>query len=66
MRKDAFQRVFEYVGAPKKLPIEGYDLHTTIDASIQAILEDELQVGVQRYQANYGTGIIMNPTTGKS
>jgi len=65
VRKDAFQRVFEYVGAPKKLPIEGYDLHTTIDASIQAILEDELQVGVQRYQANYGTGIIMNPTTGE-
>ena len=65
VRKDAFQRVFEYVGAPKKLPIEGYDLHTTIDASIQAILEDELQVGVQRYQANYGTGIIMDPTTGE-
>ena len=65
VRKDAFQRVFEYVGAPKKLPIEGYDLHTTIDASIQAILEDELQVGVKRYQANYGTGIIMNPTTGE-
>ena len=65
VRKDAFQRVFEYVGAPKKLPIEGYDLHTTIDASIQAILEDELQVGVHQYQANYGTGIIMDPTTGE-
>tara|TARA_B100000575_G_C23143750_1_gene666855 strand:+ start:10485 stop:12683 length:2199 start_codon:yes stop_codon:yes gene_type:complete len=65
VRKDVFQRVFEYVGAPKKLPIEGYDLHTTINASIQAILEDELQVGVQRYQANYGTGIIMEPTTGE-
>ena len=65
VRKDAFQRVFEYVGAPKKLPVEGYDLHTTINASIQAILEDELQVGVQRYQANYGTGIIMDPTTGE-
>jgi cell division protein FtsI/penicillin-binding protein 2 len=65
VRKDALQRVFEYVGAPKKLPIEGYDLHTTIDASIQAILEDELQVGVQRFKANYGTGIIMDPTTGE-
>ena len=65
VRKDAFQRVFEYVGAPKKLPIDGYDLHTTINASIQAILEDELQVGVHQYQANYGTGIIMDPTTGE-
>ncbi len=65
VRKDALQRVFEYVGAPKKLPTEGYDLYTTIDASIQAILEDELQVGVQRFKANYGTGIIMDPTTGE-
>ena len=40
-------------------------MHTTIDASIQAILEDELQVGVHQYQANYGTGIIMDPTTGE-
>jgi len=65
VRKDALQRVFEYVGAPKRLPTEGYDLHTTIDASIQAILEDELQVGVNRFKANYGTGIIMDPRTGE-
>ena len=65
VRKDALQRVFEYVGAPKRLPTEGYDLHTTIDATIQAILEDELQVGVDRYKANYGTGIIMDPRTGE-
>ena len=64
VRKDPFNRVFQYVGAPKKLPIEGYALRTTIDSYIQAILEDELKSGVDRHQANYGTGIIMDPETG--
>lgn len=64
VRKDPFNRVFEYVGAPKKLPQDGYSLHTTIDAYIQAILEDELKTGVEKHHANYGTGIILDPKTG--
>lgn len=64
VRKDPFNRVFEYVGAPKKLPQDGYSLYTTIDAYIQAILEDELKTGVEKHNANYGTGIIIDPTTG--
>jgi cell division protein FtsI/penicillin-binding protein 2 len=64
VRKDPFNRVFEYVGAPKKLPQDGYSLYTTIDSYIQAILEDELKAGVEKHQANYGTGIILDPKTG--
>ena len=64
VRKDPFNRVFEYVNAPKKLPLDGYSLHTTIDAYIQAILEDELKSGVEKFRANYGTGIILDPETG--
>ncbi len=64
VRRDPFNRIFEYVGAPKKLPQDGYSLHTTIDAYLQAILEDELQAGVKKHLANYGTGIIMDPKTG--
>jgi cell division protein FtsI (penicillin-binding protein 3) len=64
VRRDPFNRIFEYVGAPKKLPRDGYSLHTTIDAYIQAILEDELKAGVEKHLANYGTGIIMDPRTG--
>lgn len=64
VRKDPFGNVSEYVGAPKKLPQEGYSLHTTIDAYIQAILEDELKVGVDKFRANYGTAVIMDPKTG--
>ncbi len=64
VRKDPFNRIFQYVGAPKKLPTEGYTLRTTIDSYIQAILEDELKAGVEKHQANYATGIIMDPETG--
>lgn len=64
VRKDPFNRISQYVGAPKKVPIEGYHLQTTIDSYIQAILEDELKHGVEKHKANYGTGIVMNPKTG--
>lgn len=64
VRKDPFGNVSEYVGAPKKLPQDGYSLFTTVDASIQAILEDELKSGVEKHNANYGTGIIIDPRTG--
>ncbi|MEX0721382.1 MAG: penicillin-binding transpeptidase domain-containing protein [Balneolaceae bacterium] len=64
VRRDPFNRIFEYVGAPKRLPRDGYSLHTTIDAYLQAILEDELQAGVEKNRATYGTGIIMDPKTG--
>lgn len=64
VRRDSRNRIFEYIGAPKKLPSNGHSLQTTIDAYLQAILEDELQAGVKKHKANYGTGIIMNPKTG--
>lgn len=64
VRRDPFNRIFEYVGAPKKLPRNGHSIHTTIDAYIQAILEDELESGVKKHMANYGTGIIIDPRTG--
>lgn len=64
VRRDPFNRIFEYVGAPKKLPQNGHSIHTTIDAYVQAILEDELEAGVKKHLANYGTGIIIDPRTG--
>jgi len=64
VRKDPFGNISEYVGAPKKLPQDGYSLYTTIDAYIQAILEDELKAGVVKHNATYGTGIIIEPSTG--
>lgn len=64
VRKDRANRVFAYVGAPRKLPVQGLSLHTTIDAFIQAIAEEELKAGVERNRAKHGTAIVMDPKTG--
>ena len=64
VRKNRHGKISEYVGAPIKQPKQGYSLHTTIDAYIQAILEDELKAGVERTKAEYGTAIVMDPRTG--
>jgi len=41
------------------------DLILTIDRTVQWIIEDELQKGLQRYRAKAGTIIVMNPRTGE-
>lgn len=64
VRRDRNGRIFAYVGAPRRQPVQGYSLHTTIDAHIQAILEEELEAGIDRTGANYGSAIIMDPRTG--
>ncbi len=65
VRRDRNNRIFAYVGAPRKQPVQGHTLHTTIDAFIQAITEEELRDGVGRTGANYGTAIVMDPATGE-
>ncbi len=64
VRKDRLNQIFAYVGAPRKLPVQGYSLHTTIDSQIQAIVEEELEAGVVRHMAAQGTAIVMNPKSG--
>lgn len=64
VRRDPFNRISAYVGAPKSTPQNGHSLHTTIDSYIQAILEDELESGVKKHLAEYGVGIIIEPKTG--
>ncbi|MEX0769374.1 MAG: penicillin-binding transpeptidase domain-containing protein [Balneolaceae bacterium] len=64
VRRDRMNRIFAYVGAPRKTPIQGHSLHTTIDSYIQAILEEELEAGIRQTRSNYGTGIVINPKTG--
>lgn len=65
VRKDRQNRIFAYVGAPQKNPEQGMNLHTTIDAYIQAITEEELETGIKRHGAKYGTAIVMDPKTGR-
>lgn len=64
VRKDRSNRIFAYVGAPRKLPKQGSSLYTTIDAFIQAIVEEELEEGIKKHRAEQGTAIVMDPKTG--
>ncbi len=64
VRRDRTGRIKAYVGAPKKRPINGNSLVTTIDVNIQAVVEEELANGVIFAEADYGTAIVMDPWTG--
>jgi cell division protein FtsI/penicillin-binding protein 2 len=64
VRRDRTGRIKAYVGAPKKRPINGNSLVTTIDVNIQAVVEEELANGVMSANADYGTAIVMDPWTG--
>lgn len=64
VRRDRNGGIFAYVGAPRKQPVQGHSLNTTIDSHIQAILEEELKAGIDRTKSNYGSAIVMDPRTG--
>lgn len=64
VRRDRTGRIKAYVGAPKKRPVNGNSLVTTIDVNIQAVVEEELANGVRAAEADYGIAIVMDPTTG--
>ncbi len=65
VRKDSRNRIRAFVGAPRKQPVQGHTIQTTINARIQAIVEEELKNGVQRARAKQGTAVMVNPRTGE-
>ena len=46
-------------------PVQGYDVHTTIDTQIQDIVHHELLGQLERFEADHGTMIIMETNSGK-
>ena len=44
--------------------IEGVDLLTHIDKTVQFVLEEKLSKGIEKYGAKAGTAIVMNPKNG--
>jgi cell division protein FtsI (penicillin-binding protein 3) len=64
VQRDRNGRIRQMVGAPRRQPVEGYTLKTTIDAHIQAIVEEELKAGVTRTRSRYGSVVVLDPRTG--
>ncbi len=65
MYKDAKGRLRPAINLPTIPPLDGYDLHLTIDIELQKIVEFELMQGVLNSQAISGTVIAMEPSTGE-
>lgn len=65
VRFDKYGNIASYLGAPTRMPEHGYDIQTTLDATIQAIVEEELDKAIQRHRALRGTAIVMDPATGE-
>ena len=64
-RVDARGQMLSTLGAVRQMPKNGDDLTLTIDADYQAIAEEELLKGMQKFNAKSGIAIVMEPHTGE-
>ena len=64
-RVDARGQMLSTLGAVRQMPKNGDDLTLTIDADYQAIAEEELLKGMQKFDAKSGIAIVMEPHTGE-
>ena len=46
-------------------PINGYDIHTTIDINLQDVAQNALLRALSRFEANYGCVVLMEVKTGE-
>ncbi|HOM77743.1 MAG TPA: penicillin-binding protein 2 [bacterium] len=63
--KDAFGNPILIGGYDQVAPIPGRDVFLTIDRSVQYIVEKSLKEAVEKYGAESGTVIVMNPLNGQ-
>lgn len=64
VQKDAKQRELISKEVEMVPPVDGYNVHLTIDAVIQAIAERELAAMCKKHNAKGGSVIVMEPKTG--
>lgn len=65
VERDVLGRVITFSDEETIAAIPGDNLILTIDKNYQAILEDELKLGLQKYKGRSATGIIMDPNSGE-
>jgi cell division protein FtsI/penicillin-binding protein 2 len=64
MQRDALRRTRLSPEYPRVEPVDGQNILLTIDAEIQAIVEEELEKGVARTKAESGLAVMVDPATG--
>lgn len=62
---DANHNRMPYPNLHEKISSDGYNLHLTIDAGIQEVVEKALYEGLEKYSAKNAGAIIMDPHTGR-
>ncbi|MDL1935476.1 penicillin-binding protein 2 [Candidatus Brocadia sp. AMX2] len=63
--RDALQRQIITPDAEVQLPRHGNDVVLTIDAKIQRITEEELEIAWKKWKPSSATAIVMDPMTGE-
>lgn len=64
MQRDALRHTRLSPEYPRVEPVNGQNIFLTIDAEIQAIVEEELEKGVTRTKAESGLAVMVDPATG--
>lgn len=64
MQRDALRHTRLSPEYPRVEPEDGQNIFLTIDAEIQAIVEEELKKGVARSKAESGLAVMVDPATG--
>lgn len=62
---DASRRPIWPLAARSQPPRDGREVFTTLDMIIQGYLSEAVAESVQKYDAQWGTGIVINPRTGE-
>ncbi|MFM1558943.1 MAG: peptidoglycan D,D-transpeptidase FtsI family protein [Roseibacillus sp.] len=63
-RKDQSGLVLLTGGGTLKPPRSGFDVKLTLDLSIQAIVEEELDAGLREFESSRGAVVMLDPKTG--
>jgi len=64
LRKDGLGSSMPSPRFPSIEPVDGYDIDLTIDFEYQTILEEALSQGLEKYNAESGMALLMNPGNG--
>jgi len=65
MQRDGLGRTHPSVDYPRVEPMNGNSIQLTIDLEYQSIAEQELSKGIERYKAEAGLVVMMDPASGE-
>lgn len=65
IEKDVMGRIISVNENSSRAPESGYNITLTINKTYQQILEEELAKGLQKYEGESASGILMDPNTGE-